>query len=142
MTLPTRLVLAMALVLSATQGWSRPAAAAGDANDPPTVDPRSFRNKVFEIKHLNPDDLSRALNPLGSGAKGATMMADRSTMTIAMRDFPDNLTAFEQALKRLDRPAPPRSDVELKLHVLLASSDGHDAADSATAGYPDDLKAV
>jgi hypothetical protein len=39
-----------------------------------------------------------------------------------VRDFPENLASIEEALKRLDTPEPSRPEVELYIHVLLASN--------------------
>jgi hypothetical protein len=74
---------------------------------------------------------------LTSGFKGAQASADRNFKTITVRDFPENLAAIEEALKRLDTPETPRSDIELHIHVLIASQ-GDGAADQ----YPAELRDV
>jgi hypothetical protein len=82
---------------------------------------REYRNKVFELKHRTPRDLYPSLALLGSGFKGAAINANNEMRTITVRDFPENLAAIEDALKRLDRPVATNPDFELKIHVLIAS---------------------
>jgi hypothetical protein len=95
------------------------------------VDFSGFKGKVFEVKHRDPEDLRHILGPLGSGFKGATITASRTFKTLTVRDFPENIAAMEEALKRLDVPLPaqaerpaadPDPNVELHLHVLVASN--------------------
>jgi hypothetical protein len=80
-----------------------------------------MRAKVFSVKHQNPADLVNALRPLSSGATGAMFQPSDQFNTVTVRDFPENLAAVEQALKRLDVPTPPQPDVEVKIRVLLGS---------------------
>ena len=54
-----------------------------------------------------------------------------------MRDFPENIVTMEEAIKRLDTPATPRPNVELHMHVLIASNAG-----GSTADMPAELKDV
>ncbi len=55
-----------------------------------------------------------------------------------MRDFPDNIASIEEALKRLDTPEAPRPEIELRMHVLIASNAGGAGANQ----YPADLRDV
>jgi hypothetical protein len=80
-----------------------------------------MRAKVFSVKHQNPADLVNALRPLSSGATGAMFQPSDQFNTVTVRDFPENLAAVEQAIKRLDVPTPPQPDVEVKIRVLLGS---------------------
>ncbi len=80
-----------------------------------------MRAKVFGVKHQNAADLVNALRPLSSGATGAMFNPSEQLNTVTVRDFPENLAAIEQALKRLDVPTPPRPDVEVRIRVLLGS---------------------
>lgn len=90
--------------------------------------------RVFDVKHRDPADLASALRPLGSGARGAAVQPSREFRTLTVRDFPENIASIEGALKRLDVPEPARSDVELRLWVLVAGN-------AETGGrLPDDLK--
>ena len=92
------------------------------------VDFTGFKGKVFEVKYRNPSELTRVLSPLGSGFKGATMSYNDELKILTVRDFPENIAAIEEALKRLDVPTQVRpastldSNVELHMHVLLASN--------------------
>jgi hypothetical protein len=102
---------------------------------------RAMKSKVFVIQHRDPFRLEMSLGPLGSGTKGARMNSSRDEgfNTISVRDFPENLAAIEEAIKRLDVPSATQSapDVELTLHVLFATK-----AAVAEAGLPPDLQEV
>jgi hypothetical protein len=95
-----------------------------------------MRARVLVVKHKNPDDLAHALRPLSSGASGAMVQSSEQFNTVTVRDFPENLAAIDQALKRLDVPTPPQPDVEVRIRVLLGSP-------LAGAGqYPAELESV
>lgn len=101
------------------------------------VTEKGFRSRVFELKHRDPNSLFGVLEPLGSGFKGATMSVSRDFRTITVRDFPENIVTIEEALKRLDTPEAPRSDIELRVHVLTASN-----TEGSTNQYPPELSGV
>jgi hypothetical protein len=107
------------------------------ARTPDYIEEKGFKGKVFEVKYRTPDSLAGALSALGSGFKGATIRANDEFKTITVRDFPENIAAIEEAIKRLDTPQAPRPDIEFRLQVLIASN---------TAGqgeeYPADLNEV
>jgi hypothetical protein len=96
-----------------------------------------FKNRVFEVHNRTPEDLLPVLRLLTSGFKGAQVSASNEFRTIIVRDFPENIAAIEDALKRLDTPEAARPDIELRMHVLLASN-----TESALAPLPADLKDV
>ena len=113
-------------------------AASGSTAPPADVTPeKGLKGRIFAVAHRDPDALVRVLRPLASGARGAVLSADSTFGTISARDFPENLAAMEEAVKRLDVAEPVRSDIELKIHVLLASN-----RSDATASVPEDLKEV
>lgn len=93
------------------------------------VDFSGFKGKVFDIKHRDPRELVSVLMPLGSGFKGATIQASSEFKTLTVRDFPENIAAIEEALKRMDvplpaKPARPASpNIEVTAYVLIASND-------------------
>lgn len=99
--------------------------------DPQYVDFTGFKGKVLEVKNRDPRSLVSLLSPLGSGFKGAELRPNTEFQTITVRDFPENIAAIEEALKRLDVPLPvspksaatPLPNAEMRLHVLLASND-------------------
>lgn len=99
-----------------------------------------FKSKVFEVKYRDAGSLANVLYHLGSGFKGATISSSTEFKTITVRDFPENLATIEEALKRLDTPAPPRPNIELHMHVLAASNQS--GASEATAPLPAELKDV
>jgi hypothetical protein len=107
------------------------------AKGPDYVDFTGFKGKVFDIKHRDPRSLIDALQALGSGFKGATIRYSNEFKTITVRDFPENIAAIEEALKRLDTPQSPQSDIELRMHVLIASN-----VEGVTSQIPQDINDV
>lgn len=105
--------------------------------EPESVTEKNFKNKMFEVKHRDPGSLVSVLWGLGSGFKGSTVMHNAELRTITVRDFPENLATMEEALKRLDIPSAPRPNIELHIHVLIASNAG-----GATSDAPANLKDV
>ncbi|HEY0098529.1 MAG TPA: hypothetical protein VGB76_06210 [Pyrinomonadaceae bacterium] len=95
----------------------------------------SFKNRVFEVKHRDPDTLLPVLRLLTSGHKGSGVSANRAFKTITVRDFPENITSVEEALRRLDVPEAARPEIEFRMHVLIASN----LAGGANQ-YPADLR--
>lgn len=91
---------------------------------PDFVEHREFKNQIFDVKHRDPAQLATVVKALGSGFRGATVSASRDFNTITVRDFPENIATIGAAVARLDVAEPQRADVELHLHVLLASPDG------------------
>src|SRR5437764_8770741 len=89
---------------------------------PQYVENTGFKNRIFEVKNRDPEDLLSVIKLLTSGFKGAQASADRNFKTITVRDFPENIAAIEDALKRLDTPEAPHPEVELHIHVLIAGN--------------------
>lgn len=106
-------------------------------NQPDSPSQRGFKSRIFEVKYRDPNSLLNALYQLGSGFKGSAMSANTEFRTITVRDFPENIATVEEALKRLDVPGAPRPNIELHMHVLIASN-----ASSTTTEAPADLKDV
>jgi hypothetical protein len=107
------------------------------ASEPEYNTTREFRNRVFTLQFRNPDDIASAVNLLGSGFKGAGLNVNSRLRTITVRDYPENLVAIEEAIKRLDVEAPPERTVELKISVLIGSK-----TPLANAPIPDELAPV
>lgn len=107
------------------------------ARTPDYVDFTGFKGKIFDVKHREPNVLVNALRPLGSGFKGATISWSDEFRTLTVRDFPENIAAIEEAIKRLDTPQPPQPDIELRMHVLIASN-----VEGVASQYPADLADV
>lgn len=101
------------------------------------VTEKSFKNKIFEVKYRDPNSLAVALSKLGSGFKGAAISPSYEFKTLTVRDFPENIATIEEALRRLDTPIAPRPNIELHMHVLIASNTG-----SASVDVPAELKDV
>ena len=70
----------------------------------PAPQPQRLAVKLFEIKHRSRNSLANSVKPLGSGAGNATIYANEDLKTVTVRDFPENIAAIEEALKRLDVP--------------------------------------
>jgi hypothetical protein len=135
----TATLIALSLVSSVFgQQTTAPAQPAAPAQrGPDYVDFTGFKGKVFDVKHRDPRTLVQALSALGSGFKGATVNYSNEFKTITVRDFPENIAAIEEALKRLDTPQPAQSDIELRMNVLLASN-----VEGVTAQVPADISDV
>jgi hypothetical protein len=97
------------------------AAFAQEKKEPDYNTNKSFRNKVFTITHRDPNTIAAAVKLLGSGFQGADLNINSALGTLTVRDFPENIVAIEEAIQRLDRPAPPEPDLELQISVLLGS---------------------
>ena len=135
-----KLLMAIVLVLIFVPAVLAQAPTASPAK--PTDDgvtERQFKTKIFELKYRDPNSVASVLRQLGSGFKGSGIGTSSEFKTLSVRDFPENIATIEEAIKRLDTPAPPRPSMELHMHVLLASN----RTGSATgADIPGELKDV
>ncbi len=102
------------------------------------VTERQFKSKVFEVKYRDPSSIANVVRHLGSGFNGAAISTSSEFKTLTVRDFPENLATIEEAIKRLDTPAAPRPNIELRMHVLLASN----RKNLASGEIPAELKDV
>lgn len=98
---------------------------------------RELKSKMFTVHNRDPRDLVNAVRYLGSGVKGTVVSYNQETNTIVVRDFPENIASIEDALTRLDKPAPPVPNIDLKVSVLIGSK-----TPLASASVPDDLAGV
>src|ERR687883_1651973 len=112
-----RLVAAAALALACASFGAQQQQPA-----PQYVENTGFKNRIFEVKNRDPESLLSVIKLLTSGFKGAQASADRNFKTITVRDFPENIAAIEDALKRLDTPEAPHPEIELHIHVLIAGN--------------------
>jgi len=126
-----------ALVLTFALAPPAPAQQSSQARVEEFVTLSGFKGKVFEVKNREGRALVRALSPLGSGFKGATITYSDEFRTLTVRDFPENIAAIEEALKRLDTPQAPRSDMDLRMYILIASN-----IEGAKNPYPTELNDV
>lgn len=148
-----RLSLALAVALSLC---AAPAARAQDeqqqqpkqtaqaAPAPPqddSVTEKGFRSKIIELKHRDPNALYSVVRPLGSGFRGSTITFNRDLRLLTIRDFPENIAAIEEALRRLDTPEPARPDIEFRVHILIAANNPQ-APGGGADGYPAELNEV
>jgi type II secretory pathway component GspD/PulD (secretin) len=131
------LVLVLVPIPTALAQTSTPQAKSEDE----FVTEKGFKSKIFEVKHRDAYTLATVLRQLGSGFKGASVSANSEFKTITVRDFPENLATIEEALKRLDIPAAPRPNIELHIHVLVASNNSAYVNDTAVP-VPAELKDV
>ncbi len=77
--------------------------------------------KLFEIKYRSPNSLRESVQALGSGTGNAMIYANENLKTLTVRDFPENIAAIEEALKRLDVPDKSPVSLEFQLHLIAAS---------------------
>lgn len=96
----------------------------------------ALRNRVFEVKHRDPESLLSVLRLLGSGAGAMSVSNEFNTITV--RDFPENIATIEEAIKRLDTPVPPTPGIEFHVHILIATN----AATPASGPYPQEVSDV
>ncbi|MBC7932334.1 MAG: hypothetical protein H7Z38_17395 [Rubrivivax sp.] len=130
------LALAAAILLAPAalaQTQKTQAAHAGEQEDS-YVTHQKFQNRVFEIKHRDPNQLVGVLLALGSGFKGAAVTSNFGFKTISVRDFPENITVIEEAIRRLDTPMPDLPAIEFNVYLLIASND-----ETAANRYPTEL---
>lgn len=132
------ILLTLALVLTFVSSSSAQQPAPSPTPNQPEAPPeRGFKSRIFEVKYRDPNSLLNAVYQLGSGFKGSAMSANTEFRTITVRDFPENIATVEEALKRLDVPGALRPNIELNMHVLIASNEG-----STVKETPADLKDV
>ena len=113
--------------------------AAAFAQEEPTFNTnKDYKTKVFILQHRDPRLILAAVKLLGSGFKGSDLNTNPELRTLTVRDFPENIAAIEEAIGRLDKPAPVAPDMELKISVLIGSKTPLATAASA----PDDLAPV
>ncbi len=99
---------------------------------------KQFKGKVFDVKHRDVASLANALRTLGSGFSGSGLVPNAEFKTLTVRDFPENIAAIEEALKRLDTPTIPNPDIVLHMYVLIGSN----TAATTTTAVPAELKDV
>ena len=88
------------------------------ATEPPATR-TVLKNRVFEVKYRDPDSLVSVLRLLGSGVGAMSVSNEYNTITV--RDFPENIASIEEAIRRLDTPAPATPGVEFHVHILIAT---------------------
>src|SRR6185295_201352 len=116
---------ALVLILTfVSASFAQTAAPSPAKSEPDYVTEKGFKSKVFEVKYRDAYNLSQVLRQLGSGFRGASMSASTEFKTLTVRDFPENLATIEEALKRLDVPTAARPNIELHMHILVASNTG------------------
>lgn len=113
---------ALTLILVTVALAQQPASNSTAAPQDNYVTERNFKSKVFDVKYRDPSSLASVVSRLGSGFKGAAISSSAEFKTITVRDFPENLVTIEEAIKRLDTPAPARPNIELHMHALIASN--------------------
>jgi len=124
-----------AITVATLMALGAPARAGDKPEDRPTERNPALRSRVFELKNRSPGEVMKVIKPLGSGVKGTSISESGEFKTITVRDFPENIAAIEDALKRLDVPQAPKPDIELRIRVLIAAPGG-------TSQYPGDLEPV
>ena len=132
-----RILIALALLLVAAQATLAQDKPVALSRDDEYVTQKMFQNRVFDIKNRDPQALARVLNPLTSGFRGAVVSPNQEFRTITVRDFPENITVIEEAIRRLDTPEAPRPSVEFRVHLLVASND-----EAVANRYPAELSDV
>jgi hypothetical protein len=118
------LVLMALAVPAAAEGNARAGSGGtggGGSSESEERPPAGMKAKVFQLKHRDASDVVETLRPLMSDSRGSMLRKSDELKAISARDFPENLAALEQALKRIDVPPAPQPDVEVQIRVLLGS---------------------
>jgi len=101
----------------------------------------ALKVKIFDIKYRDPEMLVAAVSALGSGDPNSKLNWSKSLKTITARDYPENLAAIEEALKRLDVPepkstAPVPASIEFQVHLIAAGNTAAEKSSFPTALEP------
>src|SRR3954468_18832440 len=99
--LTATLVLTLMLASTATAQETQ---TAPPAKEPDYVQEKGFKTKIIEVKYRDPQSLFRVIVNLGSGVKGAGINPNSEFKTLTVRDYPENIAAIEEAVRRLDTP--------------------------------------
>jgi hypothetical protein len=89
--------------------------------------------KVFVLKHVHVNDLSRLLSVFPAEISG---MERDTTRVLSVSASPAVVAAIEETIKRLDVPPPPLKSVEITAYVLECSTSGD------AGSLPQDLQGV
>jgi type II secretory pathway component GspD/PulD (secretin) len=119
-------ILILILPLTASAQQQAPAARVEQPSAAATTGVAGMRGRVIEIRHRESVELIPVLRPLLSGIAGAVIEASRELRTISIRDYPENIATIEEAIRRLDVPRASRPvdpDIELTMHIMIASND-------------------
>lgn len=133
--------IALFLIVNSAAFAQQPSPVAQTKPEDNYVTEKGFKSKVFTITHRDVNNLGAVLRPLLSGFKGATISSNQEFKTLTVRDFPENLATIEEAIKRLDTPAAPRPNIDMHMHILLASNTSRKYV-VATPQFPAELKDV
>lgn len=88
--------------------------------------------RVFGLKNRDPEDMFSAIRPLMSGTALSTYSFSRELRTLTIRDYPENVAAIGEAIKRLDVPIEPSSQpqllsFDLRLDLITATKSGENS---------------
>jgi hypothetical protein len=119
--LAIQLSLALFLAFPITKTFAQTESPQQPAEKKTAISESKLSVKLFEIRYKSPSSLSDALIALSSGAPGTMMKSNGQLRTLTVRDFPENIAAIEEALRRLDIPEPPPVSLECQLHLVSAS---------------------
>lgn len=78
--------------------------------------PEQRMSKLIIVKHADPSELTRLLGVFNVGAN-----ANRDMKAISVSGTPESVTAYEEAVRRLDVPPPAPRNIELTAYILEAS---------------------
>jgi type II secretory pathway component GspD/PulD (secretin) len=133
--LTATLILTLMLASTAIAQQAQPAPTAAPRDD--FVQEKGFKTKIIEVKYRDPMSLYRVITTLSSGVKGAAINPNSEFKTLTVRDYPENIATIEEAVKRLDTPEATPPDIELHVHILIASN-----AANASNEHPAELNDV
>lgn len=109
-----------ALALWALPAWAEeekepPATKAEEATPAPQPGVRRPVQRVFQLKHIDPQSLADIL-----GVFPVAKNWNRSLKTLSVSGSPEVVAAVEEAVKRFDVPPPATRNIDLTVHLLGA----------------------
>jgi hypothetical protein len=117
------------LIISAL--LSLPLSASGQSNNEqkkeqtaPVVPAEGLKTKMLEVKNRSAGEVGPVLRGLLSGDPGTSISWSDEFKTLTVRDFPENIAAIEEALRRLDvpkPPSPPKRSYEVQIFLVATS---------------------
>lgn len=121
-------VAAIVLVLCVGPSAAQTGQQASKEKPAPQENAPVMRAQVFQVTNFAPSLLVDALRPLSSMGISSMIVANDSTKTITVRDYPENMAAIEAAIRLLDKPASriapePRIDVDIQISLIAASNE-------------------
>ncbi|MFN7947831.1 MAG: secretin N-terminal domain-containing protein [Blastocatellia bacterium] len=116
--IPALLALPLTAAAQSNNEQKKPAQTA------PVMPAEGLKTKMLEVRHRDSREVGQVLRGLLSGAPGTGISSSDEFKTLTVRDYPENIATIEEALKRLDVPAPPppsKRSYEVQIYLVATS---------------------